>query len=45
MVETLAPGAVTLDRLARIYWDGLPARLDPAAWQAIDRAAALGVDE
>ena len=40
MVETLAPGAVTLDRLARIYWDGLPARLDPAAWQAIDRAAA-----
>ena len=38
MVETLAPGAVTLETLARIYWDGLPARLDPAAWQAIDRA-------
>ncbi len=39
MIITLSPGAVSLETLARIYWDGVPAALDPGADQAICHAA------
>jgi histidine ammonia-lyase len=38
---TLTPGAVTLADLARVWFDGTPVRLDPAARPAVDRAAAV----
>ncbi len=39
MTLVLTPGAVTLAELARIYWQGTPASLDPATAPAIARAA------
>src|SRR5882724_7308158 len=39
MSVTLTPGAVSLEILARIYWEGTTAVLDPAANQAIQRGA------
>ena len=39
-VLTLTPGAVTLDDLARIYWEEAPVRLDPASHPDIERAHA-----
>lgn len=39
MVEALTPGAVTLQALARVYWEGRDVVLDPAARPGIDRAA------
>ncbi|MCR9125710.1 MAG: histidine ammonia-lyase [Rhodobacteraceae bacterium] len=38
---TMTPGAVTLDTLRQMLRGGAPARLDPAARDAVDRAAAL----
>lgn len=35
----LTPGATTLAQLERLWRDGMPARLDPAARMAVDRAA------
>lgn len=40
MTIRLTPGAVSLETLAQIYWDGVPAALDPTADAAIQRAAA-----
>lgn len=40
MVETLAPGAVSLDALSRIYWGSEAVRLETSFWPAIKRAAA-----
>ena len=40
MTITLTPGAVTLDTLAEIYWNGTPAVLDPAFEAGVARAAA-----
>jgi histidine ammonia-lyase len=40
MSITLTPGAVGLDTLAEIYWNGAPARLDPAFDAAIEKGAA-----
>ena len=37
---SLRPGAVTLADLARLYTEGLPAKLDRAAKPAVERAAA-----
>ena len=39
MNETLVPGLVTLGALARIYWNGTPAKLDDSAHAAIQRAS------
>ena len=39
MTVTLTPGSVSLDALAQIYWDGIPALLDPMADVAVRRAA------
>lgn len=39
MTVTLKPGHVTLDELARIYWDGEAARLDPSYDAGIAAAA------
>ncbi len=40
----LTPGAVTLHDLSRLYWDDLPARLDPACYPAMEAAQArIGV--
>jgi histidine ammonia-lyase len=38
--ETLTPGATTLEQLRRIWQEDAPARLDPAARPAVERAAA-----
>jgi histidine ammonia-lyase len=38
---TLRPGAVTLDDLARVWFDAATVRLDPAARGPVDRAAAV----
>jgi histidine ammonia-lyase len=40
MTGPLVPGAVGLDTLARIYFDSMPVRLDPAALPAMDASAA-----
>lgn len=40
MTVTLLPGAVSLDTLAQIYWEELPAVLDPSAYRAVQRGAA-----
>ncbi len=40
MVEILTPGQVSLETLAKVYWDGAPVRLDEAAFPGIARAAA-----
>ncbi|UOM33118.1 histidine ammonia-lyase [Acuticoccus sp. I52.16.1] len=40
MSLVLRPGDVTLRDLATLYWDGVPARLDPAFDAGIERAAA-----
>lgn len=40
MSITLQPGAVPLSLLEEIYWNATPARLDPSADPAIERAAA-----
>ena len=37
---TLKPGAVTLNDLAKIYWEEAPVRLDPACHADIERAQA-----
>ncbi|MCC5970042.1 MAG: histidine ammonia-lyase [Pararhodobacter sp.] len=37
---TLTPGATTLEQLERLWRDGVPARLDPAARAGVDAAAA-----
>lgn len=34
MVEILTPGQVSLETLAKVYWDGAPVRLDEAAFPA-----------
>ncbi|WP_137390972.1 histidine ammonia-lyase [Rhodoligotrophos defluvii] len=39
MTVTLTPGAVSLETLATIYWDGVPAALDPDANEAVRRGA------
>ena len=39
MSVTLTPGAVSLETLSRIYWDGVPAVLDPVANDAVQRGA------
>jgi histidine ammonia-lyase len=39
MTVTLTPGAVSLPTLAQIYWDGVPAVLNPASTQPVQRAA------
>ncbi|MCB1882854.1 MAG: histidine ammonia-lyase [Geminicoccaceae bacterium] len=36
---TLAPGSVTLDQLADIYWNETPVALDPACRPAVEEAA------
>jgi histidine ammonia-lyase len=40
IAETLVPGTTTLAQLARIYWQGAPARLDPSARPGVEDAAA-----
>ena len=40
MAELLSPGQVPLRTLARVYWEALPTRIDPAADAGIARAAA-----
>ncbi len=37
----LAPGALSLDELLALHRGGLPLEIDPAAWPAIDRSAAV----
>ncbi|MCO6391678.1 histidine ammonia-lyase [Aliihoeflea aestuarii] len=44
MTLTLTPGAVTLDQLHDIYWNGVPARLDDACRPGIARAATIIAD-
>lgn len=39
MTITLTPGNVTLEMLARIYWEGIPAVLEPGAAAAVQRGA------
>lgn len=40
MLEQLVPGSVTLETLARIYWQGAPVKLAQSAYPAIEKAAA-----
>lgn len=44
MLERLTPGSVSLAALARVYWDGAVAALDPAAMPGVERAAARIAD-
>jgi histidine ammonia-lyase len=39
MVEQLVPGAVTLETLARIYWQGVPVKLVQTAYPGVEKAA------
>ncbi|MBP1849221.1 histidine ammonia-lyase [Rhizobium halophytocola] len=39
MTIVLHPGDVSLDQLARIYWDGEAARIDPSFHAGVERAA------
>ena len=39
MTEIFQPGSVTLQQLSAVYWDGVPAKLDPSFDPAIEKAA------
>ena len=45
MSVTLTPGTVSLETLARIYWEGTVAVLDPAADQTVQRGAERWIAE